>query len=42
MMLGRATENYICLHYEPRGAVRKFYEKYIAGRTTSHHEGASM
>jgi hypothetical protein len=41
-MLGRAVENCIRLHYEPQGAVLKFFQRYQAGRETWHHEGASL
>jgi hypothetical protein len=40
-MLGRAVENYIRLHYEPQGAILKFFRQYQAGRKTSHHQGSS-
>jgi len=40
-MLGRAIENYIRLHYEPQGVIRKFFREYQAGRKTSHHKGSS-
>ena len=40
-MLARAMRNLIGLHYEPQGAVMKFYKVYQAGRKTWHHRGSS-
>ncbi len=40
-MLGRAVENCIRLHYEPQGAVMKFFKLYQGGRKTWHDKGSS-
>lgn len=40
-MLGRAIENYLRLHYEPLGAVAKFFKAYQDGRKTWHDNGSS-
>lgn len=41
-MLARALENYVRLHFEPLGILRKFYREYQAGRKTAHHEGSTI